>query len=68
MRDIGESLGYAGKPKDFKKNPEAYKGSIVDISGVLRVAITGRQNAPDLWEVSQILGKETVLDRLNKIL
>lgn len=67
MRDIGESLGYAGKPKDFKKNPEAYKGSIVDISGVLRVAITGRQNAPDLWEVSQILGKETVLNRLNNV-
>ena len=49
VRDICTDLGYAAKPKDFKKHPEDYRGSIVDVSNTIRVALTGRANSPDLW-------------------
>lgn len=65
IRDITESMGYAVKPKDFKKNPDMYKGSISDVSGVIRVAITGRTNSPDLWEICQIIGEDEMTRRIN---
>ncbi|MBR1527684.1 MAG: glutamate--tRNA ligase [Oscillospiraceae bacterium] len=66
VKDITEKLGYAVKPKDFKKHPEDYKGSIIHITNMIRIALTGRANAPDIWEVSQVLGEEIVLNRLKK--
>ena len=66
VKDITEQLGFAVKPKDFKKNPEQYKGSIVHVTNMLRIALTGRANAPDIWEVSQVLGETIVRDRLSK--
>lgn len=64
VREMGESLGYAGKPKDYKKNPDQYKGHVGDVSQVLRLAITGRTQSPDLCSVMAILGKDTCLARL----
>lgn len=68
VRDLCGRLGYAAKPKDFKKHPEDYRGSIVDVSNTIRVALTGRANSPDLWQVSQLLGEETCRRRLEKLL
>lgn len=65
IRDITESMGYAVKPKDFKKKPDMYKGSVSDVSGVIRVAITGRTNSPDLWEICQIIGEDEMTRRIN---
>lgn len=64
VKGITEELGFAVKPKDYKKNPEMYKGSIVQITNMLRIALTGRANAPDIWEVSQVLGEEIVRKRI----
>ena len=68
MKQIAADLGYAPETKLFKKNPESYKGHVGDISMVLRVAVTGRQNSPDLYEVMKILGKEKVVARLNAMI
>lgn len=65
MTEIAEALGFAPKTKLYKKNPELYKGHIGDVSMVLRVAVTGRKNSPDLYEIMKILGKDKVLERLN---
>ncbi len=64
LKTLGEKLGYAPKPKDYKKNPEAYKGHVGDVSAVVRLAVTGRANSPDLWSVQQVLGKERVQKRV----
>ncbi len=61
-----EQLGFAPQPKLYKKNPEAYKGHISDVTAVLRVAITGRTNSPDLWCVSQTIGEEKAVLRIKK--
>lgn len=64
IRTIAGDLGYAIKPKDYKKNPEMYKGSITDVSNVIRVALTGRTNSPDLWEICHIIGEGAMRKRL----
>ncbi len=64
VRTITGDLGYAIKPKDYKKNPEMYKGSITDVSNVIRVALTGRTNSPDLWEICHIIGEGAMRKRL----
>ena len=64
IKVITEDLGYAVQPKKYKTNPELYKGSIADVSNVIRIALVGLASSPDLWEVSQVLGEEKVIMRL----
>ena len=68
MKDLSQELGYAREVKEYKQNPESYPGHVGDISTVLRVSLTGRQNTPDLYEIMQVLGKESIEKRINKIL
>ena len=64
IREITDELGYAVKPKDYKKHPEDYKGHVGHVSTVIRVALMGRQQSPDVWEIQQILGEDRVRARL----
>ena len=64
MKDLAEELGYSREVKEYKANPEAYKGHVGDISTVIRVKLTGRCNTPDLYEIMQVLGKEEILKRI----
>ena len=66
MKDLSEELGYAREVKEYKNNPDSYKGHVGDISTVIRVKVTGRANTPDLYEILQVLGKESILKRVNK--
>ena len=68
IREITAELGYAVKPKDFKKNPDQYKGHVGHVSTVIRVALMGRQQSPDVWEIQQILGEERTRARLAKFI
>lgn len=60
--------GFAAKPKEYKKNPEAYKGHVGDVSMILRIAVSGRQNSPDMYEIMEILGKDRVVERIDNAL
>ncbi|MBO5666778.1 MAG: glutamate--tRNA ligase [Firmicutes bacterium] len=64
MKAMAGDMGYAIKPKDFKKNPDQFKGHVGHVSNVIRLAITGRTNSPDLWLIQQIMGKEQVRGRI----
>lgn len=65
VRTITQELGYAVKPKDFKKHPEDYKGHVGHVSTIIRIALTGRAQSPDIWEIQQIMGEELTRDRIN---
>lgn len=65
MKDLAEEVGYAREVKMFKAEPEKWPGHVGDISTVIRVTLTGRQNTPDLYEIMQVLGKDVVIDRLS---
>lgn len=64
MKDLSEEMGYAREVKEYKANPDAYKGHVGDISTVIRVKLTGRCNTPDLYEIMQVIGKERLLKRI----
>ncbi|MDW5299041.1 MAG: glutamate--tRNA ligase [Sedimentibacter sp.] len=66
IRVISGENGYAAKPKDYKKNPEMYKGHVGDVSSVIRMAIVGRASSPDVWELQQIMGETKVRSRIEK--
>ncbi len=66
IKDLAEKNGYAREVKEFKANPDSYPGHVGDVSTVLRVALTRRQNTPDMYEIMQVLGKESVVARLEK--
>ncbi len=66
LRDMSERLGYAGAPKLYKKDPESYKGHVGDVSTVIRVAVTGRRNTPDLYQILQVLGYDEVISRIDE--
>jgi len=66
MKDLAEEMGYAREVKQYKQEPEKYKGHVGDISTIIRVALTGRCNTPDLYEIMQILGGASIKNRINK--
>lgn len=65
VKEIASSLGFATDMRDYKEHPENYPGSVSDVAEVLRVAVTGHRNTPDLWTIMQILGKDRVVSRIN---
>jgi glutamyl-tRNA synthetase len=64
IREIAEQLGYAPRPKDFKKEPDKFKGHVGHVSEVIRLAVVGRGQSPDIWEIQQILGEARVRTRV----
>ena len=64
IKKLGEKYGFAANTKDYKANPEAYAGSVADVSGFIRLAVTGKSSSPDMYQVMKILGKEKVTERL----
>lgn len=64
MKDVAEKCGCAREVKDYKANPDNYKGHVGDVSTVIRVALTGRRNTPDLYEIMEVLGNDKVQARL----
>ena len=63
IKALAGELGYAKEVKEYKANPDAYKAHVGDVSTVLRVALTGRTNTPDMYEIMQVLGKESIEKR-----
>lgn len=68
LKQIAIDLGYCANRKEFKANPDAYKGMISDVAGVVRSAVAHRTNTPDLYTIMQIMGEEKVRDRFKKFI
>ena len=65
IKELTEELGYASNMKDYKKNPEMYKGNVADISTVIRVCLTTKSRTPDLYDIMRILGIDEIKRRIN---
>ena len=65
VREFASDNGYASSPKDYKKDPDSYKGHVGDICEAIRVMVTGRLKSPDLFSIMKILGKEKIKKRIN---
>ena len=64
VKAVTADIGFAADMKEYKANPDAYPGSVADVSGFLRVAVTGRTNSPDLYTVMQLLGYDRTVRRI----
>lgn len=67
VKEVAAANGFAIANKDYKKNPDAYKGSVSDAAEIIRVALTASKDSPNLHEVIEILGKERVVHRLTSL-
>ena len=68
MKEIGLSLKFAPNGKLLKQQPENYIGTVGDVAEMLRIALTARKNAPTLYAVMVILGKEECLRRIDRVI
>lgn len=68
IKSVAPVLGFAAETKEYKANPEAYKGSAGDLSTILRIAVTGRQNTPDLCSIMQVLGTDECFKRIDTMI
>ena len=59
-----DELGYASNMKEYKKNPENYKGNVADVSTVIRVALTTSSRTPNLKDIMEILGLDEIKRRI----
>ncbi len=66
IKEICPPLGFSADTKEYKANPDAYKGHSGDASTIIRIAITGRRNTPDLCSIMNVLGYDRCIERLNK--
>ena len=66
VKAVASENGFAAETGDYKANPAAYKGSVSDAAEILRVAVTGSPNSPDLCTIMGILGKRRATERLLK--
>ena len=68
IKTIATELGFAADMKEYKASPEAFGGNVADVSMFIRVAVTGKTNAPDLYTVMQILGYDKTIERINAMI
>ncbi len=66
IKEIAPKIGFAAETKQYKASPDDFKGHAGDLSTVLRIAITGRRNTPDLCSIMKVLGKQECLKRIEK--
>ncbi len=67
IKELTEKMGYNTNMKEYKENPDEFRGSIADISNVIRVSLTTKLTTPDLFEIIKILGNERVCERFKRI-
>lgn len=67
LKKVADNLSFASDMKAYKANPENYKGSISDIAEVVRIAVTGRANTPDLWTIIHIIGEDAMKAKIEKL-
>ena len=65
IKAIAPTIGFASETKQYKAEPESYKGHAGDLSTVLRIGVTGRRNTPDLCSIMQVLGRDECIKRID---
>ena len=68
VKAITEAIGFTTDMKAYKQDPQAFPGTVADVSTFLRLAVTGKTNSPDLYTVMQLLGYERTVERIRKAL
>ncbi|OPA72982.1 glutamate--tRNA ligase [Paenibacillus selenitireducens] len=68
IKELAEELGFAKEMKQYKANPNSYKGHVGDVAMVIRVALTNRTNTPDLFDIMKVMGENRVFERMQRFI
>ena len=64
IKRIGEKNGFCSDYKEYESNPRKYKGKVGDVAMIIRIAVTGRKQTPDLYQIMQVMGESRVRERI----
>ena len=67
IKDLSEEFGYAREVKEYKENPNNYKGHVGDVSMVIRVALTTKAMTPNLYDIMKLFGKDKIIKRIEEL-
>ena len=67
IKDLSAELGYAKEVKEYKENPDNYKGHVGDVSSVIRIALTTKSMTPNLYDIIKLFGKDRILKRIEEL-
>lgn len=65
LKAAAAAAGFAAENAEYKADPSAFKGNVSDAAEIVRMAVTGSPNSPDLCTIMGILGRERSLARLS---
>ena len=68
VKAISEPMGFATNMKEYKENPDKFKGSVSDLCNVIRLTMNGRLESADLCDIGKVMGDERVRDRIEKFI
>ncbi|KYD08269.1 Glutamyl-tRNA synthetase [Heyndrickxia sporothermodurans] len=68
IKELAGELGFAKDMKQYKANPNNYKGHVGDVAMVIRVALTNRTNTPDLFDIMKVMGEKRVFERMQRLI
>ena len=68
VKTITTEMGFTTDMKAYKADPSAFPGTVADVSTMIRQAVTGKTNSPDLYTVMQILGYARTTARIKAVL
>ena len=63
IQKLCDELGYASNMKEYKQNPDKFKGNVADVSTVSRVSLTTKAMTPDLYEIMKLMGVSRIKQR-----
>ncbi len=64
VKSLCAPFGFSPDVREYKANPDSFKGHVGDVSSVIRLAVTSRKNTPDLYAIMKLLGRDRVLKRI----
>ncbi len=67
IKYLSGELGYAREVKEYKENPDNYKGHVGDVSSVIRIALTTKSMTPNLYDIMKLFGKERIIKRIEEL-
>lgn len=68
IKEVANANGFCVDNKLYKSNPNAYIGNTADACSLIRLAITGKSNSPDLYSICKVLGNQKVAEKINKMI
>ena len=67
IKELSSEFGYAKEVKEYKENPDNYKGHVGDVSSVIRIALTTKSMTPNLYDIMKLFGKERIIKRIEEL-